>query len=60
MIKWCITWEDANYFAEDFKEKEKQAAERGIKLIIDSHDLAYALKSLFEHKGFWVEDENDG
>lgn len=60
MTKWCITWEDADYFVEVFKEKEKQAAERGKKLIMDSHALAYALRSLFEHKGFWMEEENDG
>lgn len=60
MTKWCITWEDADYFVEVFKEKEKQAAERGKKLIMDSHALAYALRPLFEHKGFWMEEENDG
>ena len=60
MTKWCITWEDADYFVEVFKEKEKQAAERGTKLIMDSHALAYALRALFEHKGFWMEEENNG
>jgi hypothetical protein len=59
-MKWCITWEDADYFVEVFKEKEKQAAERGTKLFMDSHALAYALRSLFKHKGFWMKEENDG
>ena len=27
---------------------------------MDSDSLAYALRSLFEHKGFWMEEENDG
>ena len=60
MTKWCITWDDAEFLIKAFKVKEKQAAERGTKLIMDSHALAYTLRSLFEHKGFWMEEENDG
>ena len=59
-MKWCITWEDADYFVEAFKEKEKEKLKEGKKVCMDSHSLAYALRALFEHKGFWMEEENDG
>lgn len=59
-MKWCITWEDADYFVEAFKEKEKEKIKEGKQVYMDSHALAYALRSLFEHKGFWMEEENDG
>lgn len=60
MTKWCITWDDVEYFIKAFKEKEKQYTEKGTKVYMDSHSLAYALRTLFEHKGFWMEEENDG
>lgn len=59
MTKWCITWDDAEYFLKAFKEKEKQYTEKGTKVYMDSHSLAYALRSLFEHKGFWMEEKSE-
>lgn len=60
MTKWCITWDDAEYFIKAFKVKEEEKLKEGKLAYMDSHSLAYALRSLFEHKGFWMEEENDG
>ena len=59
-MKWCITWDDAEYFIKAFKVKEEEKLKEGKQLYLDSHSLAYALRVLFEHKGFWTEEENNG
>lgn len=60
MTKWCITWDDAEYLIKAFKAKEEEKLKEEKLTYMDSHSLAYALRSLFEHKGFWLEEENDG
>lgn len=60
MTKWCITWDDAEYFIKAFKIKEEEKLKKGKLAYMDSDSLVYALRSLFEHKGFWMEEENDG
>ena len=60
MIKWCITWEDAESLIKAYKKKEEEKLKKGKLTYMDSHALAYALRSLFEYKGFWMEEENDG
>ena len=59
MTKWCIDWEAAQYFVELYKEKEKEWEESYTPKYLDSHGLEHALRVLFEHKGFWMEEEND-
>ena len=56
MTKWCITWDDAECLIEAFKKWRKSHSSK----YLDSRGLEYALRSLFEHKGFWMEEENDG
>ena len=56
MTKWCITWEDAENFIKAFKKWRESHPSK----YLDSHGLEYALRSLFEHKGFWMEKENNG
>lgn len=60
MTKWCITWDDAEYLIKAFKAKEEEKLKEGKLTYMDSHSLAYALRSLFEHKGFWTEEEKNG
>ena len=60
MTKWCITWDDTELLIKAFKKKEEEKRKEGRQLYMDSHSLAYALRLLFEHKGFWMEEENDG
>ena len=55
MTKWCITWDDAEYFIKAFKKWRESHPSK----YLDSRGLEYALRSLFEHKGFWMEEEND-
>lgn len=59
-MKWCITWNDAEYFIKAFEAKEEEKLKEGKLAYMDSDALAYALRSLFEYKGFWMEEENDG
>lgn len=58
-MKWCIDWEAAQYFIELYKKKEEEWNKSYTRKYLDSHGLEHALRVLFEHKGFWMKEEND-
>lgn len=60
MTKWCIDWETVQYFIEQYKKKEEEWKKAYTPKYLDSRGLEHALRVLFEHKGFWMEEENDG
>lgn len=60
MTKWCIDWEAVQYFVEQYKKKEEEWKKVCTPKYLDSRGLEHALRVLFEHKGFWMEEENDG
>ena len=60
MTKWCIDWEAVQYFIELYKKKEEEWNKSYTPKYLDSHGLERALRILFEHKGFWTEEEKDG
>ena len=60
MTKWCIDWEAVQFFIELYKKKEEEWEKSYLpKKYFDSHGLEHALRVLFEHKGFWVEEESE-